>query len=93
MLPGLELLQVLKSVSGDALNIESKIYGRTLEVSNKTNGKLQLSIYSVTGQKVMEDILIADTKFQKQLAHLKGAYILKCVAKDGSTYAKRFIIM
>lgn len=82
----------VESVGGNTINVESAIYGHTLEVANKTNGKLQLAIFSITGQKVMEDIVKTGTKFQKQLTNISGSYILKCTAEDGSVYAKRFII-
>lgn len=82
----------VKSVGGNAANIESAVYGRTLEVANKTNGKLQLTIYSVTGQKVMEDVVGNGNKYQKELTNNSGSYILKCTAEDGAVYAKRFIV-
>lgn len=79
-------------VFNNSTDIESVIYGRTIEVSNKTKGNLQLSIYGVTGQKVMEGSVNAGSKCQKQLTNMKGSYILKCVAEDGSSYTKKFII-
>ncbi|MDP4238651.1 MAG: LamG-like jellyroll fold domain-containing protein [Bacteroidota bacterium] len=73
-------------------DIQTQVYGNTIEVSNKTKVNLQLSVYSVTGQKVMEGTVSAGNAFQKQLTAVKGSYILKCIAEDGSTYTKKFII-
>jgi hypothetical protein len=82
----------VESVGGNAKNVESAINGCMLEVANKTNGKLQLAVYTTTGQKVLEDVVKTDAKFQKQLTNISGSYILKCTAEDGSVFAKRFII-
>lgn len=82
----------VESVGGNVINIESAINGRTLEVANNTNGKLQLAVYTPTGQKVLEDVVKTGAKFQKQLTNISGSYILKCTAEDGSVYAKRFIV-
>jgi len=82
----------VNQVLNNSTDIETAILGRTIEVSNKTKGNLQLSVYSVTGQKVMESSIIAGGKFQNQLTNIKGSYILKCVAEDGSSYTKKFII-
>lgn len=82
----------VESVGGNVINVESAIHGRTLEVANNTNGKLQLAVYTITGQKVLEDVVKTGAKFQEQLTNISGSYILKCTAEDGSVFAKRFII-
>jgi len=79
--------QVLKSS-----DIQTKVFGNTIEVSNKTKGSIQLSVYSVTGQKVIGGFVSAGNTFQKQLTNPKGSYILKCTSEDGSVYATKFII-
>ena len=63
-----------------------------MEVSNKTNARLNLVVFSLTGQKVMEEFISAGGKLQKQLTNIKGSYILNGVAGDGSTYTRKFII-
>jgi len=82
----------LNTVYNNSMDIVSAIYGRTLEITNKTSGKAQLSVFTVTGQKVIESTLNAGNAFQKQLIVAKGAYILKCTAEDGSTYTRKFVI-
>jgi len=76
----------------NSLDIASAIYGRNLQVTNNTNGKAQFAVYSVTGQKIMEDVVVSGATIQKQLTTTKGAYILKSVAADGSSSSKKFII-
>jgi hypothetical protein len=82
----------INPVLNNSAEIETVVYGRTIEVSNNSKGNVKLAIYSVNGQKVLEDFVASGNKFQKQLTNPKGAYILTSVAKDGSTYAKKFII-
>jgi hypothetical protein len=82
----------INPVLNNSADIKTVVYGRTLEVSNNSRGNVKLAIYSVNGQKVLEDFVIAGNKLQKQLTSPKGAYILKSVAEDGSTNAQKFII-
>ena len=82
----------INPVYNNSLNIASAIYGRNLEVTNNTTGNAQFAVYSVTGQKIMEDVVASGATIQKQLTTTKGAYILKSVAVDGSSSSKKFII-
>jgi len=82
----------LNTVTNNSLNIASAIYGRNLSITNNTNGNAQFAVYSVTGQKIMEDVVASGATSQKQLTNAKGAYILKTVAADGSSSSKKFII-
>lgn len=86
------LTNAVNSVYNNSINIESAFYGRTVEVSNKTNGRLQFAIYNATGQKVMSDYVNAGSKLQKELRNMNGSYILKAVAEDGSIHTKKFIV-
>jgi len=76
----------------NSTKIESVLSGRTLEVTNNTASTLSLSVYSITGQKVVSATMRTGAKFEKQLNNPKGSYILRAVAEDGSTYTKKFII-
>jgi len=76
----------------NSLDIASAIYGRNLQVTNNTIGNAQFAVYSVTGQKIMEDVVASGATIQKQLTTTKGAYILKSIAADGSSTSKKFII-
>jgi hypothetical protein len=82
----------INPVLNNSADIKSIISGRTLEVSNNTKGIVKIAIYSVNGQKVLEDIVASGNKLQKQLTNAKGVYILKSVAEDGTTNAQKFII-
>jgi hypothetical protein len=82
----------INPVLTNASEIATVVSGRTLEVSNNSGGNVKFAIYSVNGQKILEDFVVAGTKLQKQLTSPKGAYILKSFAEDGSTSAKKFII-
>jgi hypothetical protein len=82
----------INPVLNNSVDIKSIISGRTLEVSNNTKGIVKIAIYSVNGQKVLEDIVASGNKLQKQLTNAKGVYILKSVAEDGTTNAQKFII-
>ena len=82
----------LNTVTNNSLDIASTVYGRNLEVTNNTGGNAQFAVYSITGQKIMEDVVASGTTIQKQLSNTKGAYILKSVAADGSSTSKKFII-
>ena len=82
----------INPVLNNSSEIVTVVSGRTLEVSNNSNGKVKFAIYSVNGQKILEDYVVAGNKLQKQLTSPKGAYILKSVAEDGSSSAKKFII-
>ena len=82
----------INPVLNNSADIKTVVSGRTLEVSNNSRGNVKLAIYSVNGQKVLEDFVVAGNKLQKQLTSPKGAYILKSIAEDGSTISKKFII-
>ena len=82
----------VNTVYNNSLNITSAIYGRNLEVTNNTKGNAQVAIYSVNGQKIMENVVASGATIQKQLTNTKGAYILKSIAADGSSFSKKFII-
>jgi hypothetical protein len=82
----------INPVLNNSADIKTVVSGRTLEVSNNSRGNVKFAIYSVNGQKVLEDFVVAGNKLQKQLTSPKGAYILKSVAEDGSTNAQKFII-
>lgn len=82
----------VNNVYNNSTNIESELSGRTLSVTNKTNARLHLTIYSISGQKLITELIGATTRFEKQLSCQKGTYILNCVAEDGSTYTKKFVI-
>jgi len=86
------LVAGVNAVTNNSLDIASTVYGRNLEVTNNTKGIAQLAVYSVTGQKIMEDVVASGATIQKQLTNTKGAYILKSVAADGSSSSKKFII-
>lgn len=86
------VVNAVNSVYSNSTNIESAFYGRSVEVSNKTNSRLQFVIYNVTGQTVMTDYVNAGCKLQKQMTYLCGSYILRVVAEDGSTYTQKFIL-
>jgi len=79
-------------VNKKSSNIESVLSGRTLSVTNKTNAGLHLTIFNISGQKLMTELIKTATKYEKQLTCQKGSYILNCVAEDGSTFTKKFII-
>jgi len=82
----------INTVSNPSSDIETVLSGRTLIVSNKTAAKLQFSIFSITGQKVMSEYVVGGSQFEKQLSIQKGSYILNCVAENGSKLTKKFII-
>lgn len=82
----------VNTVYNNSLDIASTIYGRNLAVTNNTKENAQFAVYSVTGQKIMEDVVASGATIQKQLTNAKGAYILKSVAADGSSSSKKFII-
>jgi len=82
----------VNTISNNSLEIASTVSGRNLSVTNNTNGNAQFAVYSVTGQKIMEDVVASGATIQKQLSNTKGAYILRSVAADGSSSSKKFII-
>ena len=82
----------INTINNSSSDIETIFSGRTLIVSNKTAAKLQFSIFSITGQKVMTDFVGVGSRFEKQLSIQKGSYILNCVAENGTTLTKKFII-
>jgi len=82
----------VNTITNNSLEIASTVSGRNLAVTNNTNGNAQFAVYSVTGQKIMEDVVASGATIQKQLTNTKGAFILKSVAADGSSSSKKFII-
>jgi len=82
----------INPVNNTPSDIETVFSGRTLIVTNKTTAKLQFSIFSISGQKVMTEVIGGGTRFEKQLSIQKGSYILNCVVENGSTLTKKFII-
>jgi len=82
----------VNTVNNLSSEIETTFTGRTLIVSNKTASKLQFSIFSITGQKLMNEFVGSGSRFEKQLSLQKGSYILNCVAENGNTLTKKFII-
>ena len=82
----------VNSVYNNSSNIESVLSGGTLQVTNKTNTGLNMFIYNTLGQKVMEQSIKTGGIMVNQLNTMRGSFILKCVAGDGSTYTKKFII-
>jgi hypothetical protein len=79
-------------INDNSTDIQTKVFGRTIQVTNNTNSKLKLAVYSITGQKVMEGLLGAGGSFEKELAQMKGTYILRCVAENGSVSTRKFIL-
>jgi len=73
-------------------DIETLLIGRTLKINNKTTNGQHFSIYSITGQKVLEDVIQRGCSVEKQLTTLNGSFILKCIAEDGSSFTKKLII-
>lgn len=81
----------VNSIPGST-NIDAVVYGRTIRVENKTNSVLQMTVYNMTGQKILHESISAGNKFQHKLVIQKGSYILNCVTEDGTTYTRKFII-
>lgn len=61
-------------------------------VANNTAGIVNWTIYNISGQKVMNGTILSGEAAEKQLDNLRGAYILKAVAEDGSSHTKRFVV-
>lgn len=76
----------------NSTDIQTKVFGRMLQVTNNTNSKLKIAVYSITGQKVMDGLLGANGTFEKELANLQGTYILRCVAENGSVSTRKFVL-
>jgi hypothetical protein len=79
-------------IDNNSTDILTKVFGRTLQVTNNTNSNLKLTVYSITGQKVMEGLLGAGGTLEKELASMKGTYILRCVADNGSVSTRKFVL-
>lgn len=70
--------------------IKVSVAGKTLKVANNFSAPVQISVYNVAGQKIMEDQLGAGNSFEKQMNNLTGVFVLKCVAVDGTTSIQKF---
>lgn len=82
----------VKAINDNSAEIQTRFFGRTVQVTNNTYSKLKLAVYTMTGQKVMEGSLDAGGTYEKELANLKGTFILKCVAENGAVSTKKFIL-
>jgi hypothetical protein len=72
--------------------IKATIVGRTLNISNNLDSKINICLYNLTGQKVIERTINASSLFEEQLNNPAGVYILKCIAEDGSIHSEKFTI-
>ncbi len=70
--------------------IKASITGNTLKIENNFNSQISMSVYNMTGQKVVEDYINAGAIIEKQLNNLSGVFVLKCVATDGTTNTIKF---
>jgi hypothetical protein len=82
----------VNSIYNNSSEIKTLVYGQTLQVSNNTSSKLKMAIYNLSGQKVMEGFVNADSTIEKELTNLSGTYILKCVAENGAVNTRKFIL-
>lgn len=82
----------VKGMNDNSSDIQTRVFGETIQVTNNTNSKLKLAVYSITGQKVLEGSLGAGGTYEKELAQMKGSFILKCVAENGSVSTRKFIL-
>ncbi|MDP4238554.1 MAG: LamG domain-containing protein [Bacteroidota bacterium] len=82
--------------NADVLNnsdkIEATLCHNTLRVVNKSDSGLHLSVYNITGSKVLEAGLNANSTFERQLKNLNGCFVLKCSTSSGAVYIRKFVL-
>jgi len=64
---------------------------KALSIVNNTGSRLNFSIFSLAGIKVLDGSVKASATF-KQSTNLNGVYILKGIAENGSIIIKKVIL-
>jgi len=74
-----------------AAKVDVLVNGRALSIVNNTGSRLNFSIFSLAGIKVLDGSVKASATF-KLSTNLNGVYILKGIAENGSTIIKKVIL-
>lgn len=70
--------------------VKATIVGNTLKVENTLNSTMNVTVYNMAGQRVIEEAVSAGNSIEKQLNNLTGVFVLKCVAIDGTSSSYKF---
>lgn len=71
-------------------NVKVSVSDKTLKINNLSDSKIIISVYSISGQKVLENSMKQGNSFEENLNAPSGVYILKCVSEDGSVSTTKF---
>ena len=84
------LINAVNSVLSD--KIKTTIIGKNLTILNNYASSVNVSIYTLSGQKLFENIVNAGGTINKKLNNLTGVFVLRYISEDGYTHATKFVL-
>jgi len=75
----------------EAKQLDAFVNGKSLNIVNKTESALTISLYNIAGVKITNFVVKAGETFAKDLSSLNGVYFLKGVTVKGEQLSKKVL--
>ena len=72
--------------------IETTLIGKTLRILNNYTSCVNVSICTLSGQKLFESKVNSGGNIEKKLNNMTGVFLLRYISEDGFTHAVKFVL-